>query len=149
LAVLVSAWFGGTGPGLTAAGLSLAARCLLAATVDLSLGPLAIGLWLGCFSGVEVLIVYFIAARRRDEEALGRSERRFRSLSESLPQLVWATRPDGRATYFNRRWYEVTGLTPERSLGDDWSKNLHPEDRQQIIGAWNDAVRSGTAYEAQ
>jgi PAS domain S-box-containing protein len=149
LAVMVSAWFGGPGPGLAAAGLSLAARCLLAATVDLSLGPLAIGVWLGGFSGVEVLIVYFIAARRRDEAALSRSERRFRSLSESLPQLVWATRPDGRATYFNRRWYEVTGLTPERSLGDGWAENIHPEDRQQIIDAWNDAVRSGTAYEAE
>ena len=40
-----------------------------------------------------------------------------------------------RATYFNRRWYEVTGLTPEKSLGDAWSDNLHPEDRQRIIDA--------------
>ena len=145
----MSALVGGTGPGLIAAGLSLATRCFLAASADLPLGPLAIGVWLGSFSVVEVLYVYLIAARRRDEAALGRSERRFRLLTEALPQLVWATRPDGGATYFNRRWYEVTGLTPEKSLGDAWSENLHPEDRRRIIDTWDDAVRSGTAYEVE
>jgi PAS domain S-box-containing protein len=149
LAVLVSALIGGTGPGLTAAGLSLAARGLLAATADPSLDPLAIGAWLGSFSGVEVLYVYLIAARRRGEAALRRSEQRFRLLTEALPQLVWATRPDGRATYFNRRWYEVTGLTPETSLGDAWSDNIHPEDRRRLIDAREGAARSGTAYEVE
>ncbi len=149
LAVIASALVGGTGPGLIAAGLSLATRCYLVATADLPLGPLALGLWLGTFSVVELLYVHLFAARRRDEAALGRSERRFRLLAETLPQLVWATRPDGGATYFNRRWCEVTGLTPEQSLGDAWFDNLHPEDRQRIIDTWGDAVRSGTAYEAE
>ena len=30
-----------------------------------------------------------------------------------------------------------------------WFDNLHPEDRQRIIDTWGDAVRSGTAYEAE
>ncbi len=149
LAVLASALVGGTGPGLLAAGLSLASRCLIAATQEQSLGPLAIVVWLGGCSGIEILYVCLIAARRGDEAALRRSEQRFRLLTETLPQLVWAAGPDGRATYFNRRWYEVTGLTPERSLGGAWSDNIHPEDRQRIIDAWNNAVRSGTIYEVE
>jgi PAS domain S-box-containing protein len=148
-AVLVSTLVGGTGPGLTAAGLSLASRGFLAVSADPSLSPLAIGLWLGSFSAVEILYVYLIAARRGEAEALHRSERRFRLLTEALPQLVWAARPDGGATYFNRRWYEVTGLTPETSLGDAWSDNIHPEDRQRIVDAWNHAICSGTAYEVE
>jgi hypothetical protein len=64
-AVLVSAWFGGTGPGLTAPGLSLAARTVLAASVDLPLSPLAIGLWLGSCSGVEVPRIQGARSRRR------------------------------------------------------------------------------------
>ena len=88
LAVLVSAVYGGTGPGLAATGLALAARTVLAASVDLPFGPLAIGLWLATFSGVEVLNVYLITARRRDEAALRRSEQRFRSLADALPQLI-------------------------------------------------------------
>ena len=149
LAVLVSAVYGGTGPGLTAAGLSLAVRTALAASVDLPFGPLVIGLWLATFSGVEVLSVSLIVARRRDEAALRGRERRFRALSESLPQLVWATQPDGRVTYLNRRWYEVTGLTPERSLGDAWSDNLHPEDRRRVLDTWHESVRAGTTYEVE
>src|SRR5262245_48560189 len=78
LAVLVSALVGGTGPGLTAAGLSLASRCLLAASADPPLGPLANGAWLGSVSAVEILYVYLIAARRADEAALRRSQQRFR-----------------------------------------------------------------------
>src|SRR5262249_14278431 len=107
LAVMVSALVGGTGPGLTAAGLSPAIRCCLVASVDLPLGPRAIGVWLGTSSVVELLYVHVIAARRRDEAALCRSERRFRLLAEALPHLVWATRPDGGATHLNRRWYDV------------------------------------------
>jgi PAS domain S-box-containing protein len=149
LAVLASALVGGTGPGLLAAGLSLASRCLIAATQEQSLGPLAMVVWLGGCSGIEILYVGLIAARRGDEAALRRSEQRFRLLTETLPQLVWAAGPDGGATYFNRRWYEVTGLTPERSLGRAWSDNIHPEDRQRIIDAWNNAVRSGTIYEVE
>src|SRR5262249_14282994 len=90
LAVIVSAGYGGMGPGLTAAGLSLAARTVLSASVDLPFGPLALGLWLATFSGVEVLSAYLIVARRRDEAALHRSKRRFHLLTEVLPQLVWA-----------------------------------------------------------
>jgi PAS domain S-box-containing protein len=149
LAVMVSALAGGTGPGLIAAGLSLAIRCYLVASVNPPLGPLSITVWLGTFSVAEVLYVYLVAARRRDEAALGRSERRFCLLAESLPQLVWAARPDGKVTYCNQRWYDVTGLTPEKSLGDAWFDSLHPEDRQRIIDTWGDAVRSGTAYEAE
>src|SRR5579883_318993 len=142
LAVLAVSLGGGAGPGLTAAVLALAARIVLIPALNLRLNPLIIVLLLGSCTGIEVLIVSLIAIFRR-------SERRFRSLSESLPQLVWAKRPDGRATYFNRRWYEVTGLTPERCLGDVWSDNIHPEDRQRIIKTWDDAVRSGTAYEVE
>jgi PAS domain S-box-containing protein len=149
LAVLVSALVGGTGPGLLAAGLSLASRCVLAATGQQSLGPLAIVVWLAGFSGVEILYVCLIAARRGDEAALRRSEQRFRLLTETLPQLVWATGPDGAATYFNRRWYEMTGLDPERSLGRAWFDNIHPDDRKRAIDAWDQTVRSGAVYEVE
>ena len=149
LAVMVSALAGGTTAGLIAAGLSLATRCYLVASVDLPVGPLPITVWLGSFSVAEVLYVHMLAARRRDEAALGRSERRFCLLAESLPQLVWAARPDGKVTYCNQRWYDVTGLTPEKSLGDAWFDSLHPKDRQRIIDTWGDAVRSGTAFEAE
>ena len=39
------------------------------------------------------------------------------TFAEALPQIVWVTRSDGYHIYFNQRWYEYTGLTPEQSIG--------------------------------
>jgi PAS domain-containing protein len=42
----------------------------------------------------------------------------FRSIAESIPQLVWTTRPDGYHEYFNQRWLRYTGLTLSDAIGD-------------------------------
>ena len=43
-----------------------------------------------------------VTEQKRAQEALQRSEREFRELAESMPQIVWATRADGRNIYFNQ-----------------------------------------------
>ncbi|MDY6924042.1 MAG: GAF domain-containing protein, partial [Pseudomonadota bacterium] len=56
------------------------------------------------------------AGRRGDAElqrtmaALAESESRYRAIAESMPQMVWSTRPDGFHDYYNARWYEFTGV---------------------------------------
>ena len=41
------------------------------------------------------------------------SEDRYRQLADAMPQIVWAADREGRATYYNRRWFEYTGQTVE------------------------------------
>jgi PAS domain S-box-containing protein len=148
IAVLFSSRYGGMGPGLTAAGLSLAARTLLLITSEeLHLTLTALLLWLVMFTAVEVLIVCVVVARRQDEAAFKYTERRFRLVADTLPQLVWAARPDGWITFMNRHWYEITGSAPDRGLGYGWIDTIHPEDRQLTLDRWHAAVRSGTTYE--
>src|ERR1700746_1664738 len=48
--------------------------------------------------------------QRQAEEALRASERRFRILTETLPQLVWSATPDGTCDYFSSQWTEHTGI---------------------------------------
>ena len=43
------------------------------------------------------------------------SEERYRQLADAMPQIVWTADADGGATYFNRRWFEYTGMTPEEA----------------------------------
>jgi PAS domain S-box-containing protein len=71
----------------------------------------------------------------------------FRVLAESLPQLVWTTRPDGWHDFFNGRWYEFTGLDPAGSIGEGWANVIHPEDRPLARERWRQALSSGKPYE--
>ncbi|MEW4570319.1 PAS domain S-box protein [Tautonia sp. JC769] len=98
----------------------------------------------------EVVLVHEdITERRRAEEALRGSEFRFRLLADAMPQIVWVTRPDGYHEYYNRRWYEYIGCTPEECLGHGWNAPLHPDDRQRSIDRWELALRTGEPYEIE
>ena len=67
--------------------------------------------------------------RKRVEQALRRSEERFRAMANAIPNITWSADASGYVDYFNDRWYQYTELTPEQSLGH-WGflKALHPED---------------------
>ncbi len=43
-----------------------------------------------------------------------------RRLAGTMPQIVWTADRDGRATYYNRRWWEYTGQTPDRAAEAGW-----------------------------
>jgi len=87
-----------------------------------------------------------ITERKNAEEELKRSEQEFRSLAESMPQIVWATRADGWNIYFNQQWMDYTGLTLEESYGHGWNKPFHPDDQQRAWIAWNNAVNNNDIY---
>ncbi len=87
-----------------------------------------------------------ITERKRAEEALHASERDFRSLAESMPQIVWATTADGLNIYFNHQWVDYTGLTLEESYGEGWIIPFHPDDRQRAWEAWQRATQHRDAY---
>jgi PAS domain S-box-containing protein len=89
--------------------------------------------------------------RRRDEADAARrqSEERFRILAEAVPQIVWVSRPDGHHEYFNRRWYEYTGMTPGESIGQGWSRPIHPDDKARSERRWAEATTAGAPYEIE
>lgn len=87
-----------------------------------------------------------IVSRKRAENALQESESAFRTLADAVPQMVWATRPDGWNTYFNQNWVDYTGLSLEESHGDGWSKPFHPDDRVRAQEAWRKATAGESKY---
>ncbi len=74
---------------------------------------------------------------------------RFEHLPELSPQVVWFGGPDGRITYCNPYWYEYTGLSERRTLGDRWIDAIHPEDRERVVERWRAATRDGRDYELE
>lgn len=87
-----------------------------------------------------------IDERKQAEEKLRKSEAELRSLAESMPQIVWATRADGWNIYFNQQWVEYTGMTLEDSYGHGWNKPFHPDDQQKAWDAWYSAVNNNGIY---
>jgi PAS domain S-box-containing protein len=83
------------------------------------------------------------------EIGAGPGEDGFRRLADSMPQIVWTARSDGAVDYYNRRWYEYTGL-PEGQTGDpSWEPVVHPDDIPLCYKQWYDCVRSGQPFEME
>jgi PAS domain S-box-containing protein len=87
-----------------------------------------------------------ISDRKRVEQALVRSEKEFRTLAESMPQIVWVAEPDGLNIYFNHRWVDYTGLSLEEGYGEGWVKPFHPEDQSMARKAWKKALAGKGIY---
>ncbi|WP_408096887.1 PAS domain-containing protein [Peredibacter sp. HCB2-198] len=82
-------------------------------------------------------------------ERLKESEKSFRELADSMPQIVWAANPDGHVDYYNQRWYDFTGL-PAGSEGNDlWSQVIHPDDMEKLLSEWEKSLKSGNVYEME
>ena len=83
------------------------------------------------------------------EDALKQSEDKFRSLTQSLPQLIWTARPDGYCDFFNHQWYEYTGSSALESIGDGWTKYIHPSHVRSVFEKWQEALSTGKAVKIE
>ena len=93
-----------------------------------------------------VAVVSDITEQKRQRDALSESERRYRFMAESIPQIIWTARPDGGVDYYNQRWMEYTGLTLEQMQDWGWRACPHPDDLQAVIDAWQESLRTGDDY---
>lgn len=96
---------------------------------------------------VDLAVKHQIIARQgalineqRLEMAERRTELRYRSLIDSMPQPTWAARANGEIYYWNRCWEEVTGLSAAQSANNCYLEAVHPDDRSKLQIAWSEAV---------
>lgn len=84
-------------------------------------------------------------------KALIDSERRLRLMIDTMPGLVWSSRPDGQIDYLNQRWLDYTGLTMEQASGWGWRQAVHPMDAAGLSEYWSSILTAGAAgeYEAR
>jgi PAS domain S-box-containing protein len=89
-----------------------------------------------------VLVFRDISKRRQAERALRASERQFRQLADSMPQIVWAAQPDGSIDYFNERWYDFFGFSPDESNELRVEDILHPGDAQRTLDTYLSCIKA-------
>ena len=83
----------------------------------------------------------------RAQRELRESEERFRTLAETISQLVWIAQSDGRINWYNQRWYEYTGTTPEEVEGWGWEKVHHPDHVESAVWHYREALANGEEWE--
>jgi PAS domain S-box-containing protein len=90
-----------------------------------------------------------ITVQKAAEQSAKESEQRLLFMADSMPQLVWITRPDGFNEYYNQRWYEYTGTKSGETDGEGWNNLFHPDDQKRAHRLWQHSLKTGDPYEIE
>lgn len=75
--------------------------------------------------------------------------RRYRSLADAIPHIIWRAKSDGTLDYFNKGWTDYTGLTIEQSLGSGWQGAVVEADLREFLKTWMNAMSDGRSFETE
>jgi len=97
----------------------------------------------------DVATLLDLAAIVEDQLGLSASEKKWREILNTMPQMVWSTLADGYHDFYNNRWYEFTGMPRGSTDGEAWSGMLHDEDQDRARDRWRQSLASGEPYEIE
>jgi PAS domain S-box-containing protein len=87
-----------------------------------------------------------VTERKNAEAALKKSEQHHRQVVEGLPEVIFETDSAGLWTLLNPAWTEITGFSPEESLGTPFLNFIHPEDRQRTLEFFRPLIQRETDF---
>ena len=100
-------------------------------------------------STLFLAVILDITDRLKAESALRRSEEELRALADSIPQLAWMAGEDGSIFWYNRRWYDYTGTTPEQMEGWGWQSVHDPAILPAVVEKWSHSIQTGTPFDME
>ena len=93
----------------------------------------------------------FIAVREAEAKAraLAASEEQLVTAVNSIPTLAWMANADGWIFWYNARWYQYTGTTPEAMEGWGWQSVHDPEILPSVLERWTLSIATGEPFEME
>jgi PAS domain S-box-containing protein len=77
------------------------------------------------------------------------SAERYRQLADAMPQIVWTSDNAGNATYYNRRWFEYTGMRDDEVDATAWARVTHPDDLPDTMARREQTLADGSVFEVE
>ena len=77
------------------------------------------------------------------------SREHFKYLANNIPQMTWTNLPGGEVDYFNQQWYTYTGLSASETKEGGWQKVIHPDDVVLTRQRYEQALKTGIAFEME
>ena len=87
-----------------------------------------------------------ITPLKRAETELRETQRQLTLFADEIPALAWMADADGAVFWYNRRWYEYTGKTPEEMTGWGWRSVHHPDKLPEVMREWTRSIRTGEPF---
>lgn len=100
-----------------------------------------IWLWVGTCTDIE--------DQKQAEQSLKAREENFRSLTDTIPQLVWITLENNSLIYCNQRCLDYNQGTFENRQGFGWQHFVHLDDLQQLLDLQQHSQQTGESYEIE
>ena len=98
------------------------------------------------FSSLADRINTMLIALRQMEVKRRESEKRFRTVADSAPVMIWMSDIEGSYTYVNRTWLDFTGRSLEEELGSGWQKSVHPDDVKSVTETYEKAFSRQASF---
>jgi PAS domain S-box-containing protein len=85
----------------------------------------------------------------RAQQKLRESEEKFQAVANLVPDLLWSNGADGSTFWYNQQWDDYTGQTLDEGAEYGWIDAIHPEDREESLKHFKNAVDTGTPVQRE
>lgn len=100
----------------------------------------------GAVGGVLVTVIE-TTNKKKAEDELKKSEEKFKTLADNIPNLAWMANADGWIYWYNKKWYSYTGTTPDQMEGWGWQSVHDPNELPRVMDQWKNSLATGEPFE--
>ena len=94
-----------------------------------------------------LLSIEDVTERKHAVRKMEESETQFNTLANNIQNLAWMANADGWIFWYNDRWYEYTGTTPEEMKGWGWKSVHDPKQLPAVLERWQHSISTGESFE--